>query len=88
MCKTPPNIKIREYTKISPFKKKKVKPKGSDHLLFFSHSISFDSLTHLFLMRLSLPRENKFSGGRKGCTGNEWVKERAESPLKMRDKPS
>ena len=65
MCKTPLNIKIREYTKISPFKKKKVKPKGSDHLLFFSHSMSFDSLTHLFLMRLSLPRENKFSGGRK-----------------------
>ena len=65
MCKTLLNIKIREYTKISPFKKKKVKPKGSDHLLFFSHSPSFDSLTHLFLMQLSLLPENKFSGGRK-----------------------
>ena len=58
---------------ISPFTKKKVKPKGSavsDHLLLFNHSPSYENFS-------VLTKENK-----------KFLLELKESLLIMRDKPS
>ena len=66
------NVRIGEHIRISPFTKKKVKPKGSpvsDHLLLCNHSLSFENVS-------VLTKKNK-----------KFLLELKESLL-MRDKPS